>query len=123
MHELIQNLIDAVSFGSLYALFALGIALIFGIMGMINFAHGELIMVGGFVLVLLGHPGWPVWIVAVLGITVVVALAIERIAFRPVRGADPITMLVTSFALSYLLQNLAEVLFGSVPRTVDLSNG
>lgn len=123
MHQLIQNAIDALSFGSLYALFALGIALIFGIMGMINFAHGELIMVGGFTLVLLGHPGWPLWIVGVLGITVVFALVIERVAFRPVRGADPITMLVTSFALSYLLQNLAEVVFGSVPRTTDLSNG
>ena len=62
MHTLIQNAIDAVSFGSLYALFALGIALIFGIMNLINFAYGELIMIGGFTLVFLGHPGWPLLI-------------------------------------------------------------
>jgi branched-chain amino acid transport system permease protein len=121
LHQLIQNAIDALSFGSLYALFALGIALIFGIMGLINFAHGELIMVGGFALVFLGHPGWPLLILGALAITVVFALAIERAAFRPVRGADPITLLVTSFAVSYLLQNLAEVLFGSVPKTTNLS--
>ena len=121
MHQLIQNAIDALSFGSLYALFALGIALIFGIMGLINFAHGELIMAGGFALVFLGHPGWPLLVLGTLGITVVFALATERIAFRPVRGADPITLLVTSFAVSYLLQNLAQVIFGSVPKTTNLS--
>jgi branched-chain amino acid transport system permease protein len=121
VHALIQNAIDALSFGSLYALFALGIALIFGIMGLINFAHGELIMIGGFSLVFLGHPGWPLLIVGTIGIVVLFALAIERIAFRPVRGADPITLLVTSFAVSYLLQNLAQVVFGSVPKTINLS--
>jgi branched-chain amino acid transport system permease protein len=121
MHQLIQNAIDALSFGSLYALFALGIALIFGIMGLINFAHGELIMAGGFALFFLGHPGWPLLVLGTLGITVVFALATERVAFRPVRGADPITLLVTSFAVSYLLQNLAQVIFGSVPKTTNLS--
>ncbi|HZT15717.1 MAG TPA: branched-chain amino acid ABC transporter permease [Gaiellaceae bacterium] len=121
MQSLIQNAIDALSFGSLYALFALGIALIFGIMGLINFAHGELIMAGGFAIVILGHPGWPLLILGTLVIVVVVALAVERVAFRPVRGADPITLLVTSFAVSYLLQNLAQVIFGTVPRSTNLS--
>jgi branched-chain amino acid transport system permease protein len=121
VHALIQNAIDALSFGSLYALFALGIALIFGIMGLINFAHGELIMVGGFALVYLGHPGWPLLILGTVAIVVAFSLAIERIAFRPVRGADPITLLVTSFAVSYLLQNLAQVIFGSVPQAVNVS--
>lgn len=121
MHQLMQNGIDALSFGSLYALFALGIALIFGIMGLINFAHGELIMIGGYALVFLGHPGWPVLIAATLAIVVVFALAIERVAFRSVRNADPITLLVTSFAVSYLLQNLAQVVVGTVPRTANLS--
>ena len=122
MHALIQNLIDALSFGALYALFALGIALIFGIMGLINFAHGELIMAGGYALVVLGHPGWPLLILATFAIVVVLALGVERIAFRPVRGADPITLLVTSFAVSYLLQNLAQVIFGTVPRSTNLSS-
>jgi branched-chain amino acid transport system permease protein len=120
---LIQNAIDAVSFGSLYALFALGIALIFGIMGLINFAHGELIMVGGYALVFLWNPSWPVLVLGVLVIVVVFALATERIAFRPVRSADAITLLVTSFAVSYLLQSLAQVIVGSIPKTVNLWPG
>ena len=94
MHQLIQNAIDALSFGSLYALFALGIALIFGIMGLINFAHGELIMVGGYTIVLLAHPPWPVVILATIAVAVVFALAMERVAFRPLRGASPPTLLI-----------------------------
>jgi branched-chain amino acid transport system permease protein len=121
MHILIQNAIDAISLGSLYALFALGIAVIFGIMGLINFAHGELIMIGAYAVVFLGHPGWPLLIIGTVGIVVVFALGMERVAFRPVRGANPITLLVTSFALSYLLQNLAQLILGSIPKTVNLS--
>jgi branched-chain amino acid transport system permease protein len=118
---LIQNLIDAISFGALYALFALGIALIFGIMQLINFAHGELIMVGGYALVLFGKPPWPILILGSVALVVVFALAMERVAFRPVRGANPATLLVTSFAVSFLLQNLATLILGSLPRTVNLS--
>jgi branched-chain amino acid transport system permease protein len=118
---ILQSLVDALSLGSLYALFALGIALIFGVMGLINFAHGELIMVGAYVLVLMGPGSWPLLIAACVGITVLFALATERLAFRPVRGSNPATMLVTSFALSYLLQNLAMLIFGSLPKSVNLS--
>ena len=121
MDVLIQNAIDAVSFGSLYALFALGIALIFGIMRLINFAYGELIMIAGYALVFLGHPSWPVIVIGATGAAVVAALATERAAFRPVRSADPITLLVTSFAVSYLLQSLAQLIVGSVPKTTNLS--
>lgn len=113
-----QYLIDALSQGSLYALCALGIALIFGVMRLINFAHGELMMVGGYVLVVAG--GIPVWaaLLSVLLVVCFLAVAIERIAFRPVRDADPETMLVTSFALSFLLQSLAILCFGSLGRSV-----
>lgn len=123
MTVVVQNGIDAISLGSLYALLALGVALVFGIMGLINFAHGELIMAGGFALVYLGHPAWPILVAATLAIVVVLALAIERASFRPVRGANPITLLVTSFALSYLLQNLAQLIFGSIPRVTSLWTG
>jgi branched-chain amino acid transport system permease protein len=118
---LLQNAIDAVSVGSLYALFALGIALIFGIMRLINFAHGELIMVGAFALYLGRHLPWPVQIAVTLGACVAVALLMERVAFRPVRGADATTLLITSFAVSFFLQNLAIMIFGSLPRTANVS--
>jgi len=118
---LLQNGIDAVALGALYALFALGIALIFGIMRLINFAHGELIMAGGYALVLLGKPPWPVLLGATIAIVLVFALAMERIAFRPVRGANPSTLLITSFAVSFFLQNLANVVFGALPKGVNIS--
>jgi branched-chain amino acid transport system permease protein len=120
-NQVIQGAIDAISVGSLYALFALGIAMIFGIMGLINFAHGEMIMVGAYVLVLLEDLPKPSLIVICVGIVVVLALALERVAFRPVRGASPATLLVTSFAVSFLLQNLAIQFFGSVPRVSAFS--
>jgi branched-chain amino acid transport system permease protein len=113
--------IDAITYGSQYALYALGIGLIFGIMGLINFAHGELIMVGGFTIVLISQPGWPVVIVAVIGIAVVFALAMERAAFRPLRGASPATLLIASFAVSYALQNLAILIEGSAPKGTSVS--
>ena len=122
MELLLEHAIDAISLGSLYALLALGIALIFGVMGLINFAHGELIMAGAYAVVLIALP--PVATIALaLAVAVVLALVIERIAFRPVRQARPATLLVTSFALSVLLQNGAGLLWGSVPRTTDFASG
>ena len=85
----LQHVIDAITSASQYALFALGIALIFGIMGLINFAHGELIMVGGYAIVLIGHPPGRVTVIATIAIVIVFALAMERVAFRPLRGAEP----------------------------------
>jgi branched-chain amino acid transport system permease protein len=118
MTETIQYIIDGLSLGSLYALFALGIALVFGIMGLINFAHGELIMAGGYSLVVLESPPSPARLVVMVLVVVLLALAIERIAFRPVRRADPETMLVTSFAVSFFLQSLATMIFGGLPLSV-----
>ena len=120
MREVVQYVIDGAALGSLYALFALGIGLIFGIMNLINFAHGELIMVGGYVLVFVASPWAPLRIAAMLAIVVVLALAMERVAFRPARGARADTLLVTSFAVSFLLQSLAIVLIGALPRSAGI---
>jgi branched-chain amino acid transport system permease protein len=121
MTNFLQNLIDGLSFGGLYALYALGIALIFGIMGLINFAHGELIMIGGYAMFLLIDASWPVVILGVVLIVGIFAVGLERIAFRPLRNSDATTLLVASFAVSYILQNLAQLIFGSVTKTVDVS--
>jgi branched-chain amino acid transport system permease protein len=123
MENAVQTAIDAISLGALYALLALGIALIFGIMNLINFAYGELMMMGGYVLVLLASAAAPLMIVTTLVVVVIGALLMDRIAFRPVRAADATTLLITSFALSYLLQNLAIMIFGSLPRTTGAGSG
>jgi branched-chain amino acid transport system permease protein len=120
MQDVIQNVINALSLGSLYALFALGVAVVFGIMQLINFAHGELIMVGAYALVFL-HVPWLALIPLTIIVVVVVAMAMERAAFRPVRQANPATLLITSFAISYLLQNLAMLIIGATPKSAKVS--
>lgn len=117
-----QSVVDAIALGSLYALVALGVALIFGILGLINFAHSELIMVGAFALLLLGDVPIYLRLLLMAVLVVVVALAMERVAFRPVRGASPATLLITSFALSYLLQNLAILILGPETRSGVVSD-
>ena len=87
MTTLLQGIIDATSVGSLYALFALGVALIFGVMGLMNLAHGELIMVGAYALVLSNGIPLAVRLLLCLVLVLVVALLMERVAFRPVRKA------------------------------------
>lgn len=112
MTEFGQTMIDAITLGSMYALLALGLALVFGVMGLVNFAYGELLMIGAYCVYLVaGLPALLV-IAITLAVTTVASVALERVAFRPVRNASPATMLVTSFALGVLLQNLALVIFG-----------
>ncbi len=120
MSDVIQHLIDAASLGSLYALLALGVALIFGIMNLINFAYGELIAIGGYTLFALHGTPWPIQFAACIAITVIAALAMEKLAFRPFRGAGAPVLLVTSFALSFALQSVMTVIFTSRAKGVAL---
>jgi branched-chain amino acid transport system permease protein len=117
----LQHLIDAISLGSIYALLGLGIALIFGIMRLVNFAYGELVMVSAYAATELGHATLFVIIPVMLLVPLMFALVMERFAFRPVRQAAETTLMVTSFAVSYLLQNLAMLIFGATPRSINLS--
>jgi len=118
--ELIQHVIDALSLGSLYALLALGIALIFGIMNLINFAYGELIMIGAFTLYLGRDLPWPLQLALCVVVVIIASLLMDRLAFRPFRGATGPVLLVTSFALSFALQSLATVIFGSRAKGIAL---
>lgn len=119
MTEVLQTLVDALSVGGLYALTALGIGLIFGVMRLINFAHGELIMITGYALLaLLGQP-LPVMLAGGLLAAVILALLTERVAFRPLRDADPATLLIASFAVSFFLQKTLVLFVGSRPKGID----
>lgn len=109
MSELVQNLIDALALGSLYALIALGVAVIYTVMGLLNFAQGEFIMVPAYALYLLAGVPFAMAVGAALLTGVVLAVLAERIAFRPVRGADPSAQLVTSLAVAAILQNVVSV--------------
>jgi len=121
MSTFFQHVIDVASTGSLYALLALGIALIFGIMRLINFAHGDLIVFSAYTLFLLsGDVPWALVVVAALFVAIALALAMDRVAFRPVRGANPATLLVTSFAVSVFLHNLVLITVGARPKGVSL---
>lgn len=115
-----QTLVDAISVGAIFALSALGIGLLFGIMRLINFAQSEFVTVGVYTLMLTAGLWFP--LAAVLAVVAVVALALlcERLAFRPVRDADPATLLITSFAVSYLLQYGLVLIFGARPIGVDI---
>ena len=113
MKEFVQILADAVSVGSLYALTALGIGLIFGVMRLINFAHGELITFAAYTLLALFGLPPPVMLLGALSVAIVLALLTERAAFRPLRNADPSTLLISSFAVSFFLQKLLILLVGS----------
>ncbi len=105
MAELLQNLIDGLGRGSIYALLALGVAVIFGVMHLLNFAHGELITVSGYATFWALDAGWSWYLVVPLIVLVSVAtsLVIERVAFSRVRGADDFTLLLTSFGVHFVV--------------------
>jgi branched-chain amino acid transport system permease protein len=120
--ELIQQAINALSLGSTYALLALGLAMVFSIMGLINFAHGELLVIGGYTMwVLLDRDvPWPAVIPLTLLASSLAAVAMERIAFRPLRGASLITLLITSFAVSFSLQTIFQIGIDTAPQGIEL---
>jgi branched-chain amino acid transport system permease protein len=113
-----QNLADGLLLGSVYALMAVGIGLVFGVLRLVNFAYGQLVMAGAFALALASEWGWPVWAGIVLCFAVVLALsvAMEWLVFRPLRGHSPAVMLVATFAVAFLLQSIALLWFGSLGK-------
>ena len=122
MDIFLQQTINAIALGGTYALLALGLAIVFSIMGMINFAHGELMTVSGYTLLYCGLSGVPFIISVPLAIlmAIIAALLMERIAFRLVRNASAATMLVTSFAVATILQILFQNLISKRSQPVVL---
>ena len=120
----ISYLINGISLGSVYAIIALGYTMVYGIIRMINFAHGDFIMVGAYTLFytipLMINAGMPAWlaVIAAIVVCVVVGITVEIVAYRPVRGQGSMTALITALAMSLFLENLAMVLFGANPKSV-----
>ena len=116
MDKLIQTLISGLSLGSIYALIALGYTMVYGIAKMLNFAHGDIIMVGAYaVITAVFTIGLPPFIAILISIALcaLLGIVIEFLAYRPLRQAQPLAVLITAIGVSYLLQNLALLIYGS----------
>ena len=115
----LQVQVDAIGLGAIYALMAVGIGLVFGVMRLVNFAYGQLIMAGAFALAFASDRDWPVGIGILLCFAVVLALsfAMERVVFRPLRTQSAAVMLIATFAVAFLLQSIALLWFGPLGKT------
>jgi branched-chain amino acid transport system permease protein len=113
-----QTLADATALGAIYALMAVGIGLVFGVLRLVNFAYGQLVMAGAFALALASQWGWPVWagIALCFASVLVLSVLMDRLVFRPLRGHSPPVMLVATFAVAFLLQSVALLWFGPLGK-------
>jgi branched-chain amino acid transport system permease protein len=113
-----QTLADAVALGAIYALMAVGIGLVFGVLRLVNFAYGQLVMAGAFALALASQWSWPLWAAILLCFAVVLVLSMlmDRLVFRPLRAHSPAIMLVATFAVAFLLESLALLWFGPLGK-------
>ncbi len=119
MIDFVQHLTNGVSLGSMYALIAIGYTMVYGILRLINFAHGDLLMVSLYMVyygVTKFHMPWILAVVFSILITTLLGITIERLAYRPLRNASRISILVSAIGVSFLLENLATVLFGGKPK-------
>ncbi|MBQ7318858.1 MAG: branched-chain amino acid ABC transporter permease [Clostridia bacterium] len=119
MELFLSTLINGLSLGGIYAMIALGYTMVYGIAKMLNFAHGDVIMVGGYLIYVFMATKSPLLaiIFAVVG-CVILGMTIEKVAYKPLRGASPLAVLITAIGVSYLLQSLAQIIFGSANKMV-----
>lgn len=122
MTQFLQHVLDALSVGSTYALLALGLTLLFGVMGLVNFAYGMLVVWAGYTMALLA--GWHVplllGIASVIATTTAISVVMGLVAFRPFKGAPPLTLLLSSFGVALILQALVRLIFGEGFRQVPV---
>jgi branched-chain amino acid transport system permease protein len=113
-----QTLADAIGLGAVYALMAVGIGLVFGVLRLVNFAYGQLVMAGAYALAYASEHGWSVWLGIVLcfAVVLVLSLLLDRVVFRPLRAHSPTVMLVATFAVAFLLQSIALLWFGPLGK-------
>lgn len=122
--KFIETLINGLSMGSTYAMIALGYTMVYGIAKMLNFAHGDIIMVGGYtIFVTMSLAGNPILgLIAAVIFCVALGITIEKIAYKPLRGASPLAVLITAIGVSYLLQSTAQIIFGAAPKMVNVAD-
>jgi branched-chain amino acid transport system permease protein len=120
VNTVVQQLVNGLTLGATYALMALGIAMVFSILHLANFAHGELLTICGYVMVGLRNLGvpWIVWVIGGVVASTIAALAMERLAFRPMRHANPVSMMVASLGLSILISFAFEALISARARAI-----
>ena len=121
MEFLISVLVGALSVGGTYAMIALGYTMVYGIAKMLNFAHGDIIMVGAYTIFVFVSALNPLLAIPIAIIAcVILGVVVEKVAYKPLRGASPLAVLITAIGVSYLLQSLAQIIFGSAPKMVTV---
>jgi branched-chain amino acid transport system permease protein len=121
----LQNIANGLSLGSLYALIAIGYTMVYGILRLINFAHGEIFMLAPYFLYfgfLIFHLPWWISTLVAIGLTALTGMLTEKIAYRPLRDAPRISVLISAIGVSFFLQNLAIVVFSGIPKSVHRPN-
>ncbi len=128
MNEFLQQLINGLSLGAVYALIALGYTMVYGVLRFINFAHGDVFMIGAFVGMYFGRwlkplvAGWPEWLFATvvllgsMAFCAVLGILVERLAYKPLRERPRLTVLITAIGVSLLLEYSGQLVFGAAPR-------
>ena len=117
--QILQYLINGISIGSVYAIIALGYTMVYGIAKMLNFAHGDVIMVGAYIsFCVTNYLGLPtvVSIVAAMAVCTLLGILIEGLAYKPLRGTPSLAVLITAIGVSYFLQNAAQLIWGTAPK-------
>ena len=119
LHNNLQYLLSGISVGGQYALIAIGYTMVYGILRLINFAHGDVFMAAGLIMIYAIAGGLPMWaaIVLVIVLTVVLGVTIEKVAYKPLRSAPRMSVMISAIGVSYLLQNCALYFTGGLPRT------
>ena len=120
--EFLTTLVNGLSLGGIYAMIALGYTMVYGIAKMLNFAHGDIIMVGGYTILLFLSINPIVAIIAATIFCVILGIVVEKLAYKPLRGASALAVLFTAIGVSYLLQSIAQMIFGSAPKFITIAN-
>jgi len=117
MTTILQHCLTGISLGGAYALIAIGYTLVYGILRLINFTHGDIFMMAGYFMIFsLASFPWPIAIIITLVVTTLLGISIERIAYKPLRSSPRMSIMISAISVSYLLQNMATYLFTAIPK-------